>query len=132
MKKIRMGKKHKYCAVEDWKKVLFSDESHFFVQENHIRFVRFRKGKQLSPAHFNEAVKHLQKMFWASFSFSGVGSLMSIEGIMNSDKYIDVIERKVIPDMGRAFPDGEGIFQQDIARVFLYFPCLLKSEDNFQ
>jgi len=34
-------------------------------------------------------------MFWGSFSFSGVGSLMPIEDMMNSKKYIDVIERKV-------------------------------------
>jgi len=31
---------------------------------------------------------------------------MPMEGMMNSDKYIDVIESKVIPDMTKAFPDG--------------------------
>ena len=34
--------------------------------------------------------------------------------MMSSDKYIDVIENKVIPDMRKAFPDGEGMFQQDL------------------
>ena len=34
---------------------------------------------------------------------------------MNSNKYISVIEQKVIPDMRRAFPDVGGIFQQDLA-----------------
>jgi len=43
---------------------------------------------------------------------------MRIEGIMNSDKYIDVIERKVIPGMRKALPDGERIFRRDLA------PCL--------
>jgi len=33
---------------------------------------------------------------------------------MNLCKYIDVIERKVIPDMRKAFLDGEGKFQWDI------------------
>jgi len=36
---------------------------------------------------------------------------MPIEGMMNSDKY--VIERKIIPDMRRAFPDGGGILQHN-------------------
>jgi len=36
---------------------------------------------------------------------------------MNLYKYTDVIERKAIPDMRKAFPDGGGQFQ-DIARVF--------------
>jgi len=47
-------------------------------------------------------------MFWVGFSFSVVASLMPIEGIMNLYKYIDVIERKVIPDMRKAFLDGGG------------------------
>jgi len=50
-------------------------------------------------------------MFWGSFSFSVVASLMPIEGMMNLCKYIDVIERKAIPDMRKAFPDGGRKFQ---------------------
>ena len=51
-------------------------------------------------------------MFWCNFSFFGVGSYMPMEGMMNSDKYIDVIESKVIPDMTKAFPDGWNDFQE--------------------
>ena len=40
---------------------------------------------------------------------------MPIESMISFDKYIDVIENKDIPDMRSAFPDGEGIFQQDLA-----------------
>jgi len=50
-------------------------------------------------------------MFWGSFNFSVVASLMPIEGMMNLYKYIDVIERKAIPDMKNTFPDGGGKFQ---------------------
>ena len=34
---------------------------------------------------------------------------------MNSYKYVDLIQKKVIPDMKKAFPDRGGIFQQDLA-----------------
>ena len=54
-------------------------------------------------------------MFWGSFSYSGVGSLVPIEGMMNLDKYIAVIEKNVIPDMKRAFSENGGIFQHDLA-----------------
>jgi len=37
--------------------------------------------------------------------------------MMNLCKYIDVIERKAIPDMRKAFPDGGGKFQDIV-------PCL--------
>jgi len=42
---------------------------------------------------------------------------MPIEGMMNLDKYIDVIERKAIPHMRKAFPDVGGKFQNIV-------PCL--------
>ena len=35
--------------------------------------------------------------------------------MVNADKYIEVILRKVMKDMERAFPYGGGIFQQDLA-----------------
>ena len=56
-------------------------------------------------------------MFWGIFSFSVVASLMPIEGMMNLYKYIDVIERKAIPDMRKAFPDRGEKFQDIV-------PCL--------
>ena len=59
-------------------------------------------------------------MFLGSFSFARVGSLTPIEGMMSLDKYIDMIENKVIPDMRRAFSDGGGIFQQDLALCHSY------------
>ena len=65
-------------------------------------------------------------MFWESFSFKGIGSLFPVQGMMNADKYIKVIQRKVVKDMERAFPNGGGIFQQDLA------PChTAKKVKNF-
>ena len=46
-----------------------------------------------------------------------VASLMPVDGMMNLYKYIDVIERKAIPVMRKAFPDGGGKFQ-------VIVPCL--------
>ena len=54
-------------------------------------------------------------MFWGSFSYNGVGSLYPVDGIMNAEKYIQVINTKLQGDMEEAFPNGEGIFQQDLA-----------------
>ena len=83
----------------------------------HSRFIRIRNREQLSPAHCNELLKETKTMFWGSFSLSVVASLMPIESMMNLCKYIEVIERKVIPDMRKAFPDGGGKYQDIV-------PCL--------
>jgi len=42
---------------------------------------------------------------------------MPIEGMMDLHKYIDLIERKAIPDMRKTFPDGGGKFLDIV-------PCL--------
>jgi len=110
VEKLRMQKIALILDCRKPEKVLFSDESHFFFQGN-SRFYRIRNREQLSSAHCNELVKEAKKMFWGSFSFSVVASLMPIEGMMNLYKYIDVIERKAIPDMRKAFPDSGRKFQ---------------------
>ena len=54
-------------------------------------------------------------MFWGSFSYQGVGSLVPIEGIMNAKKYIKLIKQTIVKDMQEAFPNNDGKFQQDLA-----------------
>ena len=37
-----------------------------------------------------------------------------VRGMMNADKFVDVIHHKGLRDKKTAFPDSEGIFQQDL------------------
>ena len=115
-KRLAWAETYKEWTKEDWRKVLFSDESHFLVQGQHSQYVRRSKNEEIREDHMNQFVKNPQKrMFWGSFSYTGVGSLYPIEGIMNGDKYMQVINNKVLPDMQDAFPNNDGIFQQDLA-----------------
>ena len=50
-------------------------------------------------------------MFWGSFSYHGIGSLLPIEGMMNAEKYIQVLEEKVVRDLAKAFPNESGVYQ---------------------
>ena len=69
------------------KKFFFSDECHFFVKGKQSRHVKISYGEKLSPCHFNQVVKHpLKKMLWGCCSFCGVGSLVPVDGMMNSDR----------------------------------------------
>jgi len=117
VEKLRMCKKlPKYWTVENRKECNFHMKV-ICVPGKHSRFMRIRNREQLSPAHCNELVKEPKTVFCGSFSFSVVASLMPIEGMMDLYKYIDVIERKAIPNMRKAFQDGGGK-SQDIV------PCL--------
>ena len=50
--------------------------------------------------------------------------------MMNADKYIEVIQRKVVKDMERAFPNERGIFLQDL--VYLPYRYRKKREKFFE
>ena len=115
-KRYKWGLKYKNWTKEDWRRVIFSDETHMFVQGHRSQHVRRSQNEKIRNSHIDQRVKHPQKkMFWGCFSFYGIGSLHPVEGMMCSQQYIEVVQRRVIPEMNRLFPDGSGVFQQDLA-----------------
>lgn len=54
-------------------------------------------------------------MMWGCFSFNGIGPLKVIDGSLNSDGYINILQSVLIPQMNEWFGVGGGIFQQDNA-----------------
>lgn len=118
MKKKRLlwAKEHKMWCSESWRKVIFSDETLFEVQGCRSSFVRRSDGETISSDHIQQTPKHtIKQMFWGCFSASGLGTLVPVEGMMNQDKYIDILSRKVLTELSNLYPDGDGIFQQDLA-----------------
>ena len=56
-------------------------------------------------------------MFWGSFSYYRVGSLLPIEEMINAENYINIVEKKVVADLANAFPDGSGCFRTTLCHV---------------
>lgn len=118
MKKQRLfwARKYSNWTAEYWKKVLFTDETHFIVQGQRSKFVRRSQNEQLTPAHIDQTVKHpVKKMFWGCFSYMGVGSLVPIDGMMNSQKYKSMLEQHLNKELEKCQPQGGAILQQDSA-----------------
>jgi len=91
-KRLVWAKEYRKWTLADWKRVMFSDETHFFVGGKHSRFLRRSVGERVKPCLLNQQAKHPpQKMFWAYFSYKGVGSLFPVQGIMKSDQYVEVL-----------------------------------------
>ena len=83
-----------------------------FVQGQRNQYVRRSQNEKICNAHTDQRVKDPQKkMFWGCFINFGIGSLQPVEGMMHSPHYIQVVQRKVIPEVNRLFPDGSGAFQ---------------------
>ena len=86
---------------------------HYFVQ-GYRKTVAW--GSQAETGHLQQTVKHPPKqMFQGCFTFIGSGSLIPIEGMINSEKCSDFLKCRVVQIMEENLPNGDGIFQHDLA-----------------
>ena len=102
-KQFNWAKKHKDWSEDDWSRVLFSDKTHFFVQGFNPKFVGCLPNEKLRKEHFVQTMKHPdKKMFGGCFSING--SLVPVEGMMNSKAYLQIIKRKVCRELSDSAP----------------------------
>ena len=94
-----MAKKYKNYTLENWKKVLFTDESQFVIHGNKRRlYVGRRHGERLLNQCLKSTIKHGggNIQVWGCFSFSGVGGFYREKGILEKKQY-SILQRYAIP-----------------------------------
>jgi transposase len=105
--------KEKYYWKEEWKQIVWSDESRFALFESDGRV---RVWRCLGEAYNQDCIQPTVKfgggsvMFWGCFGWHGVGPLVVVEGNMNSDDYVNVLAKFFIPWVSN-YPNS--VFQQD-------------------
>ena len=116
-KRIAWCTAHKDWTIEQWSRVLWTDESWFFVGYHRKRRAWVVKGMDNRAILDRRTKRHADKlMIWGCFSLAGTGDLWRIEGTLNTDKYCDIV-RKVLVPSGNFLMDGNTfILQQDNAR----------------
>lgn len=114
-KRLKFAKEHENWTMEQWKSVLWTDESKFEIFGSKRRqFVRRKPGERFKSKCIAPTVKHGggSVMVWGCFSFEGVGELFKINGIMKKEQYRQILQRIAIPSgvglIGYGF-----VFQQD-------------------
>ena len=98
--RLVFAKSHITWTVNDWRRVIFSDESKFnLVKSDGICHVRRPKGERLNPKYTIATVKHGggSVMVWGCFSWFKMGPLHRIHGIMDKYVYKDILETKMEP-----------------------------------
>ncbi len=71
----------------------------------------------LCPACYQHSVqKPASLMVWGCISAYGMGSLHVLEGTMNAERYIKVLEQHVLPSRRHLFQGRPCAFQQDNAK----------------
>lgn len=113
--RLQFAENHKDWTVQDWKKVLFSDESKFkLFGSDGKQYVRRPVGARYDCKYQIPTVKHGGGgvMVWGAFSYEGLGPLVEIEGVMDRFVYKDILDKQMLPHAKDNMPPG-WIFQHD-------------------
>lgn len=127
-KRVAWAKEHIKWTLEDWKRVIWSDETRISIfGSDGIRYVRRRPGEDCIPECTTATMKHPQSvMIWGCMSWYGIGRMQVINGIINADKYIaEVLEPKLAASIRDLADEGKDfIFQQDGAPCHTAKKCM--------
>lgn len=98
-KRLAFVQDHYLLAETWWNNVIFSDESKFNLFGSDGRVMVWRKkNEELKRSNLRPTVKHGggSVMVWGCFSAAGVGNLVFIEGIMNKEGYLKILQDNLL------------------------------------
>ena len=112
--RVRWAKQHKNWTIQQWDVVQWSDEARFevCVGDSRSRVIR-RKHEAFHPDCLKRKVKFpASVMVWGSMSSRGVGKLHFIEGTVDTNKYLDILEESLLPVMEAHLISGQDFVSQ--------------------
>jgi transposase len=116
-KRLEFAKKHQHWTVEDWKRVVWSDESKINrLGSDGRKWVWKSPGEGLTSRTITPTVKHGggNVMVWGCMTAYGVGYLCRIDGGLDSELYCNILREELINSIEYYRMDRDHvIFQQD-------------------
>lgn len=102
--------------INEWENIIWSDESRFELFNNDSRnWVWRKKDERYKIECLKPTVKNsIGVMVWGCFCNNKIGPLVLIEGTLNSDRYIELLEKYLIPFLNSLGVENH-IFQDDNA-----------------
>lgn len=133
-KRLKWAKEHVNWTIEQWKKVLWSDESPFQIfGSKRAAHCRRMVGEKYKTECILPTVKHGGGVVqvWGCFSYDGVGSLIKIDGILRKEGYHQILQRQAVPSGTKLIGKGF-VFQHDNDPKHTAHLCVnyLRSKEN--
>lgn len=101
-----------------WNRVIFSDECKVDVGSDNRIFVWRKVGEEWMPCCLSTPpTPKFSLMIWGCITFDGVGTVTVLDGNINAQKYINIIDEQLWPVIARHFPRNNYIFQDDNAPI---------------
>ena len=101
-----------------WNKVIFSDECKVIIgQDTRVRVWRKVGEEYLPDCICPPSKRKLTLMIWGCITYHGIGTICVVDGNINAEKYISVLDENLWPVILRHFADNNYIFQDNNAPV---------------
>ena len=118
-----------WTVRNNWCKVIFSDETKVVIGADKKIYIWHRCNEHLYPEctgimSDREKQGTISAMFWGCITCNGVGTIIPINGNMNSVKYIETLDNHLWPVVAKNFGNSAWIFQEDNA------PCHVSRQRN--
>ena len=110
---LSSAREHVGRSVDQWKRVVWSDESPLCLQNQSTQYVWRTKDEKVSNRSMQGTVKHQKSIkIWGCFSWNAVGDLHRVKGIMTGEVYRKILIHHLVPSANRLCPNGF-VFQHD-------------------
>ena len=119
-KRLEFARSHANWTVNDWKNVIFSDESIITSRSVLLHELKWTKPTHdLNPQLVIPVVQGSgpQFMVWGCISKFGVHDLTCIEGNLDSTGYVKILKDNLLPIIKQYFGSNPYYFQQDGAAI---------------
>ena len=130
--RVKWARTHLKWTLEQWKKILWSDESRVALDgpDGGAKIWR-RKHEVMHPDCLSPTAQHTAGvMVWGCANWHGLGPLVFLDGPITGEVYSELLEVHVYPTMLVMFDEVDlGIFQQDNAGAHKSGLALQKLED---
>lgn len=116
--RVRWAKEKQSWTVDDWMKVIFSDETRICIGhgDDAETFVWCRANEVYKDECLKKTAKFPQSfLVWGCMSGKGPGEIAIITSTVNAEVYTQILDGFLIPSVEKMFGNDEFVFQDDNA-----------------
>lgn len=115
-KRLAFALEYSKKPLDFWFNVLWTDEAAFQFQGSYSKhFMHLKKNQQYLATQPINRFGGGSVMFWGCLSYYGFGDLVPIEGTLNQNGYLDILNDHAFTSGNRLFPTYDWILQHDNA-----------------
>jgi transposase len=115
--RIAFAEGYSRWAEDDWSRVMFSDETHFYLGHHGREYVQRPPGAALDPKYTRKENERLEGKvsLWGCICAGGLGHAELYDDSFNARRYQSILQLNLVRSAHQFWPQGQWWFQQDNA-----------------